>query len=159
MPLYLTKKAKLFANHLRKDFLEYESDTYYLCAVMGLAHNECETDHKWTHNEELDQLVAPGAGLPKEYKNSYKILNSLLLCAYLKDEGIQLDNREGVKDAIDYIIDPEHPTRLTPNAQNLLNAYSAGGATILMQMFGEDLTDPSLFVNEYVKKINEKFLV
>ena len=145
----ITKKAREFAKHLRKDFLKIELDTYYLCALLGMAYDEPEQELG-----ETSQIIASAGAYPAQYKNTYRLLNALLLSTYLKSNQIDLKDRKKVKQAIAAIIDPDHPARLTKKGISLMNQYSAGGALIMLKSFpDEDITNPHFFADQLVKKI------
>jgi hypothetical protein len=145
----LATKARDFAKQLRKDFLKIELDTYYLCALLGLAFDEPEVEIG-----ESNQILPSGAGYPAPYKNTYRLLNAILLSTYIKSNAIDLKDRKKVKEAIATIIDPEHPAHLTKKGIALMNQYSAGGAAIMLKHFpDEDITNPLYFADQLVKKI------
>ena len=99
--------------HFKIDF-----DRYYFCLMAGFASgrsNETGTTTEMVEN------------FPEDYKEASRFLIGLLVTAELKKAGIEIVEREAVRDMFKRLVDPQSPNELTDEGMRRMNAYASGG--------------------------------
>ena len=146
MSFRLCKKAENFGKHLKKGgFFKMDFDIYYICAMVGLIAG-CK-DTETTQSRELTRSY------PNAYRDDFRIINGLLLSSHLKDNGVDLENRTQVRNAISELIDPNDAGHLKDKGYEELNQYSAGGADILSRWFTGSPRNPHFFATSFIDEI------
>lgn len=99
--------------HFKTDF-----DQYYLCLMAGFASGR--SNEVGTTTEIVESFV-------EDYKEASRFLIGLLVMAELKQAGIEIFERESVRDMFRRLVDPHSPNQLTDEGMRRMNAYASGG--------------------------------
>ena len=99
--------------HFKTDF-----DQYYLCLMAGFASGR--SNEVGTTTEMVESFV-------EDYKEASRFLIGLLVMAELKQAGIEIFERESVRDMFRRLVDPHSPNQLTDEGMRRMNAYASGG--------------------------------
>ena len=101
-----------------------EFDQYYLCLMAGFASNRSNETASTTEFVE---------NFTEDYKEASRFLIGLLVVAELKSAGIDLSEREAVRDMFRELVDPKSTNQLTEKGMRRLNAYASGGFDFLTE--------------------------
>lgn len=105
--------------HFRWDF-----DQYYLCLMAGFASGRSNETGATT--EMTDTFV-------EGYKEASRFLIGLLVMAELRTAGIDISERDSVRDMFKRLVDPHSPNQLTDWGMRRMNAYASGGYDYLAE--------------------------
>jgi hypothetical protein len=125
--------------HFKTDF-----DQYYLCLMAGFASGR--NNETGTTTEMVENFV-------EDYKEASRFLIGLLVMAELKKAGIEIFERDSVRDMFKRLVDPHSANQLTDEGMRRMNAYASGGYDYLS---GERETKPysgEEFLRDYAQLI------
>ncbi|MEJ0076824.1 MAG: hypothetical protein WDO17_15510 [Alphaproteobacteria bacterium] len=113
---------KWFAEIEGRAPLRTKFDLFYFCLMAGLmAGRRSEPTHAGrTAPEIVNSFV-------EDYRGVQRLIVGLLITAELKRLGIDLHEKESVRQTIRTLVDPHTQTDLTDEGMRLINAYASGG--------------------------------
>ncbi len=130
MGFKIRKTAREWFKYIRnKDGLETDFDVYYFCLMAGLATNQRETPKDVT--DFIDNF-------PGDYKNSGKLLVSLLLKTELDRLGVDLSEKKNVREVIKRLVSTNTGTYLSDEGIKLMDSYSYAGFDVIREAFHND---------------------
>jgi hypothetical protein len=129
--------------HFRTDF-----DQYYFCLLAGFASGQTNEQDKTT--EMVDHFV-------EDYKEASNFLIGLLVMAELKKGGIEVFEREPVRDMFRRLVDPSSPNQLTDAGMRRMNAYASGGYDYLSSVRDTKPYSGEEFLRDFSKIIEQAF--
>lgn len=134
----------------KKPPINTKFDLYYLCLMIGLAGGRCsEPSNRCPQcTDFVDEFV-------KDYKPQQNLIVGLLIRVELANKGISLDEKDGTKDLLIKLIDPNSITNLTDYGIERMNAYSSGGFDYLTEKFGSKPYYVEEFLITYVEFLRE----
>ena len=121
-----------------------EFDQYYFCLMVGFASGR--SSEKGTTAEFVENIV-------EDYKEASRFLIGLLVMAELKTAGIEIFERESVRDMFRRLVDPHSPNQLTDEGMRRMNAYASGGYDYLSEQREKGPYSGEEFLRDYVKVI------
>lgn len=127
--------------HFKTDF-----DQYYLCLMAGFASGHAN-EHGAT-TEMVENFV-------EDYKEASRFLIGLLVMAELKKAGIEIFEREAVRDMFRRLVDPHSPNQLTDEGMRRMNAYASGGYDYLAEQRQTKPFSGEEFIRDYVQLIEQ----
>lgn len=135
------RQADHWFKHIgEKEPFKTKFDRYYLCVLLGLA-----------GRRESNPMDAPGFidYFVDDYARQKLLLVGLLLRVELAHFGIELEDRDDVRDSLDRLVGP---SGLTAHGVSRLNAYASGGFDLLIEQYGEAQPyTPEEFLPRYVE--------
>lgn len=126
--------------HFKTDF-----DQYYLCLMAGFASGR--SNEVGTTTEMVESFV-------EDYKEASRFLIGLLVMAELKQAGIEIFERESVRDMFRRLVDPHSPNQLTDEGMRRMNAYASGGYDYLSSERETKPYSGEEFLRDYAQLIN-----
>ena len=130
MGFKIRNTAKEWFKHIRKkDGLETDFDVYYFCLMAGLSGNQKEAPTDAT--EFIDYY-------PGDYKNSGRLLVSLLLKTELDRLGVDLSEKKNVREVIKRLVSTNTRTYLSDEGTKLMDSYSYAGFDVIREAFHSD---------------------
>ena len=133
-----------FRHIQRQDPFKTKFDRYYLCVLLGLA-GGLESDPQDAIGF-VDSFV-------EDYEDHQLLLTALLLRADLHLFGIELEDRDEVRDHLGKLVGP---AGLTAKGVSRLNRYASGGFDLLVARYGTALPySPEEFLPRYVEILKE----
>lgn len=125
-----TIAQKEWFKHIRnKNGLETDFDVYYFCLMAGLAANRRETPKDAT--EFIDYF-------PGDYKNSGKLLVSLLIKTELDRLNVDLSEKKNVREVVTSLVSTNTRTYLSDGGMKLMDSYSYAGFDVIREAFHND---------------------
>ncbi len=125
--------------HFRTDF-----DQYYLCLMAGFASGR--SNETGTTTEMVENFV-------EDYKEASRFLIGLLVMAELKKAGIEIFERDSVRDMFKRLVDPHSPNQLTDEGMRRMNAYASGGYDYLSEQRETKPYSGEEFLRDYAQLI------
>jgi hypothetical protein len=125
--------------HFKTDF-----DQYYLCLMAGLAAGR--SNESGTTTEMVENFV-------EDYKEASRFLIGLLVMAELKKAGIEIFERDAVRDMFRRLVDPHSPNQLTDEGMRRMNAYASGGYDYLSEQRETRPFSGEEFIRDYVQLV------
>lgn len=125
--------------HFKTDF-----DQYYLCLMAGFASGRSNETGATT--EMVEHFV-------EDYKEASRFLIGLLVMAELKRAGIEIFERESVREMFKRLVDPHSPNQLTDEGMRRMNAYASGGYDYLSEQRETKPYSGEEFVRDYAQLI------
>lgn len=125
--------------HFRTDF-----DQYYLCLMSGFASGR--SNETGTTSEMVENFV-------EDYKEASRFLIGLLVMAELKKAGIEIFERDSVRDMFKRLVDPHSPNQLTDEGMRRMNAYASGGYDYLSEQRETKPYSGEEFLRDYAQLI------
>jgi hypothetical protein len=129
--------------HFKVDF-----DLYYLCLMAGFASGRSSETGPST--EMVDHFV-------EEYKPASRFLIGLLVIAELKKGGIDVSEKQPVREQFKRLVAPHSPNQLTDEGMRRMNAYASGGYDFLSEQRDIKPHSGEEFLRDYVLLIEEAF--
>jgi hypothetical protein len=99
-------------------------DQYYFCLMAGFASGR---------SNETAATVEKTDTFPEDYKEASRFLIGLLVMAELRNAGIDLSERDAVRDMFKRLVKPDSSNQLTDWGMRRLNAYASGGYDYLVE--------------------------
>jgi hypothetical protein len=99
--------------------------------MLGLDQRKVELGKDATESAEFVK------GYPSDYASAAPIIAGLLIDAEVARKGISLDERDSVEKEILKLLDPQSPTSLSLQGEQLLDAYAAAGLAIAREELGQ----------------------
>ncbi len=127
--------------HFRTDF-----DQYYLCLMAGFASGR--SSESGTTTEMVENFV-------EDYKEASRFLIGLLVIAELKKAGIEIFERDSVRDMFKRLVDPHSPNQLTDEGMRRMNAYASGGYDFLSEQRETKPFSGEEFIRDYAQLIDQ----
>lgn len=127
--------------HFKTDF-----DQYYLCLMAGFASGR--TNESGTTTEMVENFV-------EDYKEASRFLIGLLVMAELKKAGIEIFERDAVRDMFRRLVDPHSPNQLTDEGMRRINAYASGGYDYLSEQRETKPFSGEEFIRDYVQLVEK----
>jgi len=125
--------------HFKVDF-----DQYYLCLMAGFASGR--SNETGTTTEMVENFV-------EDYKEASRFLIGLLVMAELKKAGIEIFERDSVRDMFKRLVDPHSPNQLTDEGMRRMNAYASGGYDYLSEQRETKPYSGEEFLRDYAQLI------
>lgn len=125
--------------HFKTDF-----DQYYLCLMAGFASGR--SNESGTTTEMVEYFV-------EDYKEASRFLIGLLVMAELKKAGIEIFERDSVRDMFKRLVDPHSPNQLTDEGMRRMNAYASGGYDYLAEQRETKPYSGEEFLRDYAQLI------
>lgn len=125
--------------HFKTDF-----DQYYLCLMAGFASGR--SNETGTTTEMVENFV-------EDYKDASRFLIGLLVMAELKKAGIEIFERDSVRDMFKRLVDPHSPNQLTDEGMRRMNAYASGGHDYLSEQRETKPYSGEEFLRDYAQLI------
>lgn len=125
--------------HFRTDF-----DQYYLCLMAGFASGR--SNETGTTTEMVENFV-------EDYKEASRFLIGLLVMVELKKAGIEIFERDSVRDMFKRLVDPHSPNQLTDEGMRRMNAYASGGYDYLSEQRETKPYSGEEFLRDYAQLI------
>jgi len=125
--------------HFKTDF-----DQYYLCLMAGFASGR--SNETGTTTEMVESFV-------EDYKEASRFLIGLLVMAELKKAGIEIFERDSVRDMFKRLVDPHSPNQLTDEGMRRMNAYASGGYDYLSEQRETKPYSGEEFLRDYAQLI------
>jgi hypothetical protein len=124
-------------------------DLYYFCLMAGL----CKGKMVRLQNgqEFIDNFVS-------DYKPSQRLIMGLFLIAEMSRLGIELNDKEEVRNLINKYFDPSTPSHLKIEGFSALNDYANAGYIYLFENYPEPPRRVEDFIQWYVKNISSEIL-
>lgn len=120
-------------------------DFYYFCLIAGLISGR--------------SVDAPASDLTEHYVDNYKLagnfLVGLLIVAELKKTGIDLFEKDAVRNQIRRLVDPRSPNQLTDEGMRRINSYANGGYERLAESRDTKPYSGEEFLVDYTKILDE----
>ena len=111
--------ARVWFNKIENfDHFKVDYDRYYFCLLAGFASG------RFNEVGATTELVE---NFPEDYKEASRFLIGLLVMAELKKAGIEVFERESVRDMFKRLVNPHSPNQLTDEGMRRMNAYASGG--------------------------------
>lgn len=129
--------------HFHTDF-----DQYYLCLMAGFASGRSNENGPTT--EMVESFV-------EDYKEASRFLIGLLVTSELKKGGIDVRERETVRNLFRHLVDPQSPNELTEEGMRRMNAYASGGYDYLAEQRETKPYSGEEFIRDYVQLIDQAF--
>lgn len=129
--------------HFNTDF-----DQYYLCLMAGFASNR---------SDETGTTVELVENFPEDYKEASFFLIGLLVVAELKSSGINIAEKEAVRERFRDLVDPSSSNQFTDVGMRRLNAYASGGFDYLTEIRETKPFSGEEFIRDYVQLIDRAF--
>lgn len=155
MDFFIRKEARRWFQDIRREFSALpgaraapDFDAFYFCFIAGIAANRKESLPK----EETAQLVP---GFPEAYKSRGGLLVSLFLSHELKSRGVDMTERQRVRDVVSELVQPQAPNFLSDQGVRELNKYSFGGFDVLRDWFDDRPTSLETFLRTFKRRIDE----
>jgi len=115
--------SKWFKNISGEPF-KTDFDQYYFCLMAGFASGR---------SNETATTVEKTDTFPEDYKEASRFLIGLLVMAELRNAGIDLSERDAVRDMFKRLVKPDSSNQLTDWGMRRLNAYASGGYDYLVE--------------------------
>jgi len=129
----------LYRDEKKEKPFEIKYDLYYLCLMLGISYQR--TSDPTAHGRKSTGFIDH---LPQSYKPTQRLVSGLLLRAELRGQGIEIDEKESVRELIDELIDPA--TGFSDYAVTQLNRYASGGFDLLVETLPDrPRTSPEFF--------------
>jgi hypothetical protein len=93
----------------------------------------------------------------EDYKEASNFLIGLLVMAELKKGGIEVFEREPVRDMFRRLVDPSSPNQLTDAGMRRMNAYASGGYDYLSSVRDTKPYSGEEFLRDFSKIIEQAF--
>lgn len=130
MGFKIRNSAKEWFKYIRKkDGLETDYDVYYFCLMAGLAANQKESPTDVT--DFIDYF-------PDDYKNSSKLIVSLLIKTELDRLGVDLSEKKNVREVVKRLVSTNTGTYLSNEGIKLMDSYSYAGFDVIKEAFHND---------------------
>lgn len=129
--------------HFKTDF-----DQYYFCLMAGFASGR--SNETGTTTEMVENFV-------EDYKEASRFLIGLLVMAELKKAGIEIFERDSVRDMFKRLVDPHSPNQLTDEGMRRMNAYASGGYDYLSDTRETKPYSGEEFLRDYAHLIERAF--
>ena len=158
MDFFIRKEARRWFRDIRGEFNALpgaraapDFDAFYFCFIAGITMNRKES----LPPEDTAQLVP---GFPEAYKSRGGLLVSLFLSCELKSRGVDLTERQRVREVVSDLVQPQAQNFLSDDGVREFNKYSFGGFDVLRDWF-DDRPPTSLetFLRAFKHKIDETF--
>ncbi len=117
-------------------------ELYYLCVLAGLAHGRKREVPRDQARDIIDHY-------PEDFQGRGKLLVGLLLRGELRQQGINLDEREAVRKEIRKLVGHASKSYLSDYGMDLMNCYADGGFDVLTECFGDRPRSVETFVRLY----------
>jgi hypothetical protein len=150
MPFRLRNDAKTWFKHISGELGNApQFDMYYFCLLAGM------TDGRLTDTIKDGETAELVDAFPGEYAARGRLLIALLISRELKRQSIKLTERSAVNAAINHLVDPDSPSRLSAEGMRLMNQYSYGGFEVLADWFVEQPRQLSVFLPLLHRRISK----
>lgn len=120
-------------------------DLYYFCLMAGLSKGQ--TSRLQNGQEFVDNFVS-------DYKPSQRLILGLFLIAEMSRFGIELNDRDEVRNLINKYFDPSTPSHLKNEGFAGLNDYANAGFNFIYENCPEPPRRVEHFIQWYVKNIS-----
>lgn len=131
---------KQIAGDFKTDF-----DQYYFCLMAGFAAGR--SNENGATSELVDYFI-------EDYKEASRFLIGLLVTAELKTAGIDLGERDAVREMFKRLIDPHSPNQLTDDGMRRMNAYASGGYDYLAEKRETKPFTAEEFLRDYAQLVD-----
>ena len=156
MDFFIRKEARHWFRDVKNEFSALpgarnapDFDAFYFCFIAGITMNRKES----LPQEETAQLVP---GFPEAYKSRGSLLVSLFLCRELKSRGVDLTERQRVRDVLSELVQPQAQNLLSDDGVREFNKYSFGGYDVLLDWFDHHRpTSLETFLRTFKRRIEE----
>ena len=155
MDFFIRKEARRWFRGIRSEFSALpgtrsapDFDAFYFCFIAGITMNRKES----LPQEETAQLVP---GFPEAYKSRGSLLVSLFLSRELKSRGVDLTERQRVRDVLAELVQPQAQNLLSDDGVREFNKYSFGGFDVLLDWFDDGPTSLETFLRTFKRRIDE----
>lgn len=105
-------------------------DAFYFCFIAGIV-----SGRKAPELPAGDDRIAVVEQFPGPYKTRGRLLVSVFLAHELMQLGVEMDDKQMVREAVARLVDPHSPNYLTADGVQELSKYAAGGFDALMEWF------------------------
>ena len=95
-------------------------DVYYYCAIVGMLNNRRNEPTGVSSTDIVSKFI-------NDYKPYQNLIIGLLIIAELKKAGINITEKDAVRNEIQSLVSPQGGTGLTERGTQLLNHYASGG--------------------------------
>jgi hypothetical protein len=120
--------------------IESKMDRYYLCAIVGMIHNQYKTDV--SSPDFIDYFIT-------DYEDvRFKIIG-LMIAAELRRLGIDVKERPEVQRQLGILLSGASRTGLSQAGEDALNRYAAGGFEWILEQFSKPPASEDSFFNHY----------
>src|SRR5690349_9053913 len=111
-----------------RDKLPFKTDfdIFYFCLMAGLLAGRVEQGQGAASAEITDNFT-------EEYKSQRNLIVGLLVIADLKAHGIDVREKNAVRDTMKTLLDPFSLTGLSDTGVRLMNSYASGGYDYLAE--------------------------
>ena len=147
MDFAINKDARKWFRDIRDD-LDYDFDSLYFCFIAGLIQGR----KRKLESHEVDPLTDQ---FPKKYEKRRRLIIALFLSRLLEFQGVSMNNKKAIHEAISNIIDPHSPTCLKDEGVAHFNSYAHGGYEVLQEWFDDRPRSLSTFLRIFKMKISE----
>lgn len=147
MPFRLREDAERWFKELDgKDPTKTKFDLYYFCLMAGLANNRKRDISDVVAREIVDDFI-------QDYKPAQHLLIGLLVVAEVRRSGIDLLERDEVRNEFRRLVTPGTNTQLTDEGMRCMNEYANGGYDFLAESTENPPTSPEEFLRNFVQLI------
>lgn len=149
MPFRLREDAeRWFAALDGREPAKTKFDLYYFCLTAGLASGRTSDASGLGAREIVDEFI-------QDYQPAQHLLIGLLVAAEVRRRGIDLGEKEAVRDVFACLVTPGSKTQLTDEGMRCMNAYASGGYDFLAESRDTAPASPEEFVRDFVGLITE----
>ena len=144
MPFRLREDAeRWFAALDGKEPTKTKFDLYYFCLVAGLASRRTSEASGLGAREIVDEFI-------QDYQPAQRLLIGLLVAAEVRRRGIDLGEKEAVREVFACLVTPSSKTQLTDEGMRCMNSYASGGYDFLSESRDMPPASPEEFVRDFV---------
>jgi hypothetical protein len=146
MSFRLRKDARAWFKHLRPQ-LSIDFDTYYFCAIAGLAVGR-KADVPTDDTAELVDYF------PEVYRAKGRLLIALFLSRELRLLGINATERTALHSAIHSLVAPQSLSHLSDLGMREFNRYAWGGFEVLTEWFDDNPRTLATFLPLFKRRLD-----
>ena len=136
--------ARTWFKQIAGDF-NTEFDQYYFCLMAGFA--SARSNETGATAEIVENFV-------DDYKEASRFLIGLLVMAELRKAGIDISERDAVREMFRRLISPHSPNQLTDEGMRRMNAYASGGYDFLAENREDRPFTSGEFLRDYAQLID-----
>lgn len=148
MPFRIREEAREWFKGVRSEF-DLDFDSYYFCALAGLATHRKAADFPSSGTAELvDDFPGP-------YRPNGRMVVALFLTRELRSLGVSYTERAALHRAVQRLVNPLSASHLSEEGMRELNKYAWEGLDVLREWFEDRPRALETFLPEYKARIDE----
>ena len=128
--------------------IKTDMDNFFLCLLIGLKENKKEDIKSYKFHGSFSTKYIDS------YLNVKPLITGLLLSKIMKEENIDKNEKNKIKESLKIYLDTNDPSNLSTKCFDIMHSYYLGGYNILLKKFNFKKPDEiSVFFDKYNKLI------